>query len=352
METLEACSESCRIEHEGVQYDALLIAAPILAWTRFSIASGTIAPDMVATLSAHLFAHVLASNVKMALARYPFSIDQMPRSHGETLALTQKLAQAALKGSTPKAIANAPETAPFLADTRYLLAAVVVPAGEPLFHWQTALNFAERETALEQWRKQAAPNITKLLPGCGIEIVAPMNGPITPTIELSAVHVPIALARSSSGNTWMITANALGVTSAAHTPCIARNAHSSGIEDAIATESRSEPKPGNANQEHTLLTEYISKRSPDQQQRRGASTGTRSSPTAGLPDRHRGRPESPAARHQLRSRRGTRRSNRARPRAGSAASRAAWPILGCLAHTQIGTSRAPTRLATAPSTNA
>ncbi len=173
METLEACSESCRIEHDGVQYDALLIAAPILAWTRYSIASGTIAPDMLATLSAHLFAHVLASNVKMALAPTLFSIDQMPRSHGETLALTQKLAQAALKGSTPKAVGNAPETAPFLADTRYLLAGVVVPAGEALFHWQTALNFAERETALEQWRKQAAPNITKLLPGCGIELLLP-----------------------------------------------------------------------------------------------------------------------------------------------------------------------------------
>ncbi len=71
----------------------------------------------------------------------------------------------------------------------------------------------------------------------------PMNGPITPTIELSAVHVPIALARSSSGNTWMITANAVGVTSAAHTPCIERNAHSSGIDDATAQRAEVSPNP-------------------------------------------------------------------------------------------------------------
>ncbi|MBV8635865.1 MAG: DUF2863 family protein [Burkholderiaceae bacterium] len=173
IETLEACSESCRIEHEGQPYDALLIAAPILAWTRFSIASGQISPDMLTTLSAHLHAHVLASEARLALAPTLFSLDQMPRSHVETLALTQKLAQAALKGTTPKAPANVPETAPFLADTRYLLAAIVVPAGEPLFHWQSVQNIAERETAHQQWRKQAEPNLAKLLPGCGLELLLP-----------------------------------------------------------------------------------------------------------------------------------------------------------------------------------
>ena len=173
IETLEANSESCRIEHEGKSYDALLIAAPILAWTRFSIASGPIPAELSGTLAAHLYAHVLASDARMALAPTLFSLDQMPRSHVETLALTQKLAQTALKGTVPKTAANVPETAPFLADTRYLLAVVVVPAGEPLFHWQSVQNIAEREIALEQWRKQAEPNIVKLLPGCGLELLLP-----------------------------------------------------------------------------------------------------------------------------------------------------------------------------------
>ena len=109
----------------------------------------------------------------MALSPTLLSLDQMPRSHVETLTLTQKLAQAALKGTTPKASANVPETAPFLADTRYLLAAIVVPAGEPLFHWQGVQNIAERETALQQWRKQAEPNLVKILPGCGLELLLP-----------------------------------------------------------------------------------------------------------------------------------------------------------------------------------
>jgi len=53
------------------------------------------------------------------------------------------------------------------------LAAIVAPAGEPLFHWQSALNLSDREVALTQWRNQATPNIAKLLPGCGIELLLP-----------------------------------------------------------------------------------------------------------------------------------------------------------------------------------
>lgn len=173
MEALEAGSESCRLEQDGVAYDALLIAMPILAWTRFTIASGPIPADLLATLSAHLYAHVLADKVRMAMAPTLFSIDQLPRSHVETQTLTQRLAQAALKGSALKPLTNAPETAPFLADARFLLAAIAVPAGEPLFHWQSSLNLADRETALTQWRNQATPNIAKLLPGCGIELLLP-----------------------------------------------------------------------------------------------------------------------------------------------------------------------------------
>jgi hypothetical protein len=173
MESVEAVSESYRFEHEGTRYDALLIAAPILAWTRFSIASGTIPSDMLATLSAHVYAHVLASDVRMAMAPTLYAIDQLPRTHAETFALTQQLAQHALKGSTPRPPSNPPETAPFLADTRYLLATVVVPEGAPIFRWQASLNPQDRELALAQWQAQAMPNVSRLLAGCGIELLLP-----------------------------------------------------------------------------------------------------------------------------------------------------------------------------------
>ena len=173
MDAIEAGSESCAVEHDGVHYHALLIAAPILAWTRFSIASGQISEDMRTTLCAHLHGHLLAEGSRLAMAPTLFSIDQLPRSHVETFSLTQRLAQAAVKGTQVRPQANAPETAPFLADTRYILAAVTAPAGEPLFGWQAAMRPADRSLALASWRKQATPNITTLLPGCGIELLMP-----------------------------------------------------------------------------------------------------------------------------------------------------------------------------------
>lgn len=173
MDAVEAGSESCAIEHDGVQYHALLIAAPILAWTRFSIASGQISEDMRNTLGAHLHGHLLADGAKLAMAPTLFSIDQLPRSHVETYALTQRLAQAAVKGTQVRAPSNSPETAPFLADTRYVIAAVAAPAGEPLFCWQASMRPADHAQALASWRKQATPNITSLLPGCGIELLMP-----------------------------------------------------------------------------------------------------------------------------------------------------------------------------------
>ncbi|TFW00633.1 DUF2863 family protein [Oxalobacteraceae bacterium OM1] len=173
MESVEANSESTQIEHEGARYDVLLIAAPILAWTRFSIASGAVAEEARNTLAMHLRAHLLTEQAHLAMAPTLFSIDQLPRTHVETFSLTQRMAQAAIKGAPVKLPANTEETAPFLADTRYLLAAVAVREGQPLFRWQVSQNSNERVQALEQWQQQAGPNILALLPGCGIELLMP-----------------------------------------------------------------------------------------------------------------------------------------------------------------------------------
>ncbi|UGQ44919.1 DUF2863 family protein [Massilia endophytica] len=177
MDSVEAVSESATIVHEDAEYDVLLVAAPILAWTRFSIASGPIPADVLNTLSAHFSAHLLADNTHMAMSSMLFSIDQLPRTHAEAYSKTHKLALAALKGAAVKTEVKIQETAPFLADTRYLVAAVVAPAGEAMFRWQMPgahLHQAEeRRLALEQWRTQAMPTVARLLPGCGIELLLP-----------------------------------------------------------------------------------------------------------------------------------------------------------------------------------
>lgn len=177
MESVEAVSSSCVVEHEGKPHDALLIAMPIMAWTRFSIASGQISADMQATLSAHLYAHILASGTIAILAPTLFSIDQLPRTHYETSQLTQRMAQAAVANIAIKPLLNAPETAPFLADTRYLLAVVVTPADGPIFQWQTSevpLDVRVRQQqVMAQWQAQVQPCMERLLPGCGVQLLLP-----------------------------------------------------------------------------------------------------------------------------------------------------------------------------------
>jgi len=175
--SVEACTIECSLEHEGKHYDALLIAVPILAWTRFSIPSGGIPPEMALALSAHLYAHVLAPDTRVAMAPTLFSIDQLPRTHADALALTQRMAQAALSGAPLRPLANPAETAPFLADTRFLLAAVAAPAQSPIFRWQapdaeTGM-LQDRQSILRHWTAQAQPNIERLLPGCGVELLMP-----------------------------------------------------------------------------------------------------------------------------------------------------------------------------------
>jgi hypothetical protein len=182
MDCVEAVSESSTMveqQADGAEttWQALLVAAPVLAWTRFSIASGAIPGDLLATLSAHFSGHLLAEGARMAMAPTLYAIDQLPRTHAETYAMTHKLAGAAHKGSSVKAPVRAPDTAPFLADTRYLLVVIVAPQGAPMFRWQEPqhhINFAaERANALEQWRAQATPNVARLMPGCGVELLLP-----------------------------------------------------------------------------------------------------------------------------------------------------------------------------------
>jgi hypothetical protein len=177
METVEAVSSSCSIDVDGKPHDALLVAMPILAWTRFSIASGQIQADMVTTITAHLYAHILASGTIAVVAPTLYAIDQLPRTHYETAQLTLRLAEAAAANLVLRPQLNAPETAPFLADTRYLLAVVLTPADGPIFQWQTTevpLDVTVRQQqALAQWQAQARPNLERLLPGCGIDLLLP-----------------------------------------------------------------------------------------------------------------------------------------------------------------------------------
>ncbi len=177
LQTIEALSETCRYEHDGVWYDVLLIAAPALAWTRFSIPHGEIRPEIVQDFGVNLAAHVLAPGVRYFVAPQLYSLDQLPPSHVETAQLTRELAQTLFGDKDYRAVTSEQEALPFLADTRYLLAAVAVPEGLPLFGWQAEQNpvvaEALREGALGAWQEKNLLHFSHILPGCHVDLLLP-----------------------------------------------------------------------------------------------------------------------------------------------------------------------------------
>jgi len=177
VETLETVSTCSSVEIQGKKFTTLLIAAPVLAWTRFEIASGAIPADILSQLSGKLINNMLMPSTKLRLLPHLYSIDQLPRNHCETYALLERHAMAVLKDSSYPVEAEHAQTVPFLADIRYVLGVLVAPADAPIFQWQ-ALEApydcaTAKSNALLAWQEQAAPAIKHLLPGCGIELLLP-----------------------------------------------------------------------------------------------------------------------------------------------------------------------------------
>lgn len=177
VETMESVSTSSRIEFQGQHYDVLLLAAPILAWSRFEIASGPIPAATLDALSEIWKQHILTEATQLRMLPSLFSIDQLPPNHCEVYALMKGGASELLKGNPLGALAELPKTVPFLADIRYLIGVVLAPANHPLFRWQTIESpfdcALSKRSILTQWQSEAQAAILRLLPGCGIELLLP-----------------------------------------------------------------------------------------------------------------------------------------------------------------------------------
>ena len=86
MEQAETLSESCVIEKDGIRYDVLLILAPLVAWTRYSIPTQPISSHILTGLVGQMQQHVLATKTKISFIPQVVSLDQMPRGFSETVA--------------------------------------------------------------------------------------------------------------------------------------------------------------------------------------------------------------------------------------------------------------------------
>lgn len=169
---VESRAESNRLEALGQHFDIQLFAAPILAWSRFSIPACNLPQATVEALAVQLGAHVFGGQARVALANFLFSPDQLPRSFCDTWQLTHELGQAALAGQHLGIDTQGmPETNRFLSDTRYLVGALAIPRGQALFRWNEA--DGSKESALKEWIKQGSPSLEPLLTGCAWQPILP-----------------------------------------------------------------------------------------------------------------------------------------------------------------------------------
>lgn len=175
VELVESESEAVTVMQADHAWQGLLIAVPIVAWSKYAIPSGTIPRAEAEILKVQLQAHVLAEGARIAVVPYLYSIDQLPRHFSEVRKLAAKLADSAVRDEAPRVdLTRLPETAHLLADTRFVVACAAVPRGRPVFRWQEdASGHAGRAGSLEQWILQARPTLSKLLPGCVFECLLP-----------------------------------------------------------------------------------------------------------------------------------------------------------------------------------
>ena len=168
-DVIESRAECSVLARDGKDFDILLFNVPVLAWSRFSIPAGTIAKSTLETLKVQLAAHVFAAGAQLALADYLYSPDQLPRSFVDTWQLMRDLGGAALCDTALRLdVSTLPETNQFLSDTRYLIGAIAVARGMPLFRWNES-DRCTRESALKEWVKQGGPCLEPLLTGCAFQ---------------------------------------------------------------------------------------------------------------------------------------------------------------------------------------
>jgi hypothetical protein len=169
---IEARAESTTLDLNGTPHDVMLLAVPVLAWSRDRIPAGKLTQKVVTQVAAQLSAHVLAKAARIELTNALFSPDQLPHQYSESYELAHSMFRSLAAGSTYKVdFSGWPETGQFVADTRLLLAAVAVPAGGALFRWQE--EDITREKALVAWREHGVATLQAAMPGCVLELLLP-----------------------------------------------------------------------------------------------------------------------------------------------------------------------------------
>lgn len=171
-DVIESRCESTGTAADDPQAGMLLLAIPVLAWSRLRIPAGNLPDALLAQVRSDLQAHFIDPEARLVLGDFLFSPDQLPQGYIATANLARRFF-AALEAKRPLRLdaGDFPETGQFLSDARYILAAVSAAPGSALFRWQA--EDSNRDALLAAWSEAARNTLSGAFPACAIDVLGP-----------------------------------------------------------------------------------------------------------------------------------------------------------------------------------
>jgi hypothetical protein len=171
-DVVEGRCESALVGDAEAQVSMLLLAIPVLAWSRLRIPAGNLPDALLNQLRSDLQNHVLDKGARVVLGDFLFSPDQLPQGYTATATLARRFF-AALEARRPLRLdpADFVETGQFLSDVRYVLAAVAIEPTAAIFRWQS--EDVQRDAQTLAWASAAQSSLASAFPACAFEVLAP-----------------------------------------------------------------------------------------------------------------------------------------------------------------------------------
>lgn len=176
LEVIESYCESATVVEGDRRFQFLLVAVPLLAWTRYTIPSGELDVPVYQALYENFQRIMLADGVRLSLSPVLYAVDRMPMEPVDVYKASRQFIES-IKTGNPCILSSKQETVPFMADGRYLLAGIMAEEGQPVFRWQEDPDpiglEARKDKALLLWKQAALPLFTQVLPGCHLDFLLP-----------------------------------------------------------------------------------------------------------------------------------------------------------------------------------
>ncbi|MFO7578916.1 MAG: DUF2863 family protein [Nitrosomonas halophila] len=180
---IEASVECTKWMEADQEYDVLLFAMPILAWSQRqdAIPCGMVSDSLIADLQALLTTLVFAKGTRITLTNYMLCPQQIRGHYHFLYDLAQQLRPVAVAGQSVMHLGvPVPGKIDASPGIRFVVGAAATPRGEAIFCWQNirgharlADKFQVDEPEIEGWQTEVDKLLQALFPDCAVRSVMP-----------------------------------------------------------------------------------------------------------------------------------------------------------------------------------